>query len=97
MKEQLSECTNQTISIGDLEVPDPKSILTLQRLNLLLLLLRLLGSLSFSDGSFKNRNKLMISFSLVDVKDITSNMTRSSFPEADLDRIAQMILDWKEL
>jgi len=35
----------------------------------------------------------MISFSLVDVKDITSNMTRSSFPEADLDRIAQMILD----
>lgn len=35
----------------------------------------------------------MISFSLVDVKDITSNMTRSSFSEADLDRIAQMILD----
>lgn len=23
----LSECTNQTITIGDLEVPDPKSIL----------------------------------------------------------------------
>jgi len=41
----------------------------------------------------KNRNKLMILFSLVDVKDITSNMTRSSFSEADLDRIAQMILD----
>ena len=35
----------------------------------------------------------MILFSLVDVKDITSNMTRSSFSEADLDRIAQIILD----
>jgi len=41
----------------------------------------------------KKKSELMISFSLVDVKDITSNMTRSSFPEADLDRIAQMILD----
>ncbi len=35
----------------------------------------------------------MIWFSIVDVKYITSNMTRSSFSEVDLDRIAQMILD----
>ena len=35
----------------------------------------------------------MILFALVDVKDITSNMTRSSFSEVDLERIAQMILD----
>ena len=35
----------------------------------------------------------MISFSLVDVKDITSAIPRSSFPEADLDRLAEMILE----
>ena len=39
----------------------------------------------------------MILFALVDVKDITSNMTRSSFSEVDLERIAQMILDCEGL
>lgn len=34
----------------------------------------------------------MISFSLVDVKNITSNIPRSSFTEADLERLAEMIL-----
>jgi predicted nucleic acid-binding OB-fold protein len=35
----------------------------------------------------------MISFSLVDVKNITSDIPRSSFPEADLDRLAELILE----
>jgi hypothetical protein len=35
----------------------------------------------------------MINFSLVDVKNITSNVPRSYFKEADLDRIAEMILE----
>jgi len=41
----LSECTNQTIHIGYLEVPNLNPFLTLQRLNLLLLLKILLESL----------------------------------------------------
>jgi len=52
----LSECTNQTISIGDLEVPDPKSILDFAEAKPSSTLLRLLlGSLSSSDGSFKKK------------------------------------------
>lgn len=35
----------------------------------------------------------MISFSLVDVKNITSEISRSSFPETVLDQIAEMILE----
>lgn len=35
----------------------------------------------------------MISFSLVDVKDITSNIKRSSFTEADLNHLAEIILE----
>lgn len=35
----------------------------------------------------------MISFSLVDVKNITSDIPRSSFPEAALDRLAEIILE----
>lgn len=35
----------------------------------------------------------MISFSLVDVKNITSDIPRSSFAEADLDRLAELIIE----
>lgn len=35
----------------------------------------------------------MLSFSLIDVKNISSNIPRSTFPEADLDRLAEMILE----
>lgn len=35
----------------------------------------------------------MISFSLIDVKNITSDIPRSSFPETDLEQLAEMILD----
>lgn len=35
----------------------------------------------------------MISFSLVDVKNITSDIPRSSFPEADLEHLAKLILE----
>lgn len=35
----------------------------------------------------------MLNFSLVDVKSITSDVPRSNFVEADLDNLADMILE----
>jgi len=88
MKEQLCQNVNQTIHIGDIEVPEPKSILDFAEAKpsspaqnsageFKLLAMEVLKKSGINDFVFTYRLRYY------------SNMTRSIFSEADLDQIAQ--------